>query len=266
LQSAEPGSPSVAHLFYFDSGIGGLSGVKATREAGIHAKITYIGDSRRIPYGLKTEEQLDRLGRKGMEEAASLGVDAVVPVCHTWETKAKNHTTLLPANTRYISLIESGAAGVAGEPNVSKVATVSTNATADSGAYAKAIHQIAPHIDVHEVKGHNLAMLIEQRASDKLPSKRPLVKEVERVLGAVPTDVDLVVHACTHYSFVDDEFAKILPANVRRVSSVGYQAQQVKEFLGDRASLGTDETRFFTTGDVDDFRTQVTRLVTILRN
>jgi glutamate racemase len=254
---------SPAHLYFFDSGIGGLAGVKATREAGIRSDITYIGDSINNPYGTKTADQLDLLGKKWMMHAASLNVDFVVPVCHTWETKAINYLHLLPPSTQYISLIEAGAKGAASEKGVKKIATVSTNATAESHAYRDAIKHADPSKEVVEVKGQNLTKLIEKHAKGELLDRLPLLEEAKRVLSKVPEDTDLIIHGSTHYPFVDKEFAEILPARVLRVSSVDYQAQEIKKALAERASIGDNNTRFFTTGNAEEFKTQVTNLLGI---
>lgn len=210
-------------LGVFDSGIGGLTVVRALRRALPKRDILYVGDTARVPYGNKSAETVQIYSREITDFLEKKGAERIVAACNTAsalavETLAKIRKTPLHG------MIESGVAAAlaAGE---GPVGVIGTPATISSGAYQKALAKARPGLKVVAQATPLLVPLVEEGWLDGEVTEKvvrqylePLVREKIRVL----------VLACTHYPLLKGVLGKVLGPGVKLVDSSEACAEVLK--------------------------------------
>lgn len=211
-------------LGVFDSGIGGLTVVRALRRALPKRDILYVGDTARVPYGNKSAETVQIYSREITDFLEKRGAERIVAACNTAsalavETLAKIRKTPLHG------MIESGVAAAlaAGE---GPVGVIGTPATISSGAYQKALAKARPGLKVVAQATPLLVPLVEEGWLDGEVTEKvvrqylePLVREKIRVL----------VLACTHYPLLKGVLGKVLGPGVKLVDSSEACAEVLKD-------------------------------------
>ena len=128
----------------FDSGVGGLTVYRALHTRLPSERYVYLGDTARVPYGTKSLSTVERYAIENARFLEARGVKLLVVACNTASALA------LPAVRRGVSvpvvgMIEPGArAAVGGESATTRVGVIATESTVKSGAYRKALEELAP--------------------------------------------------------------------------------------------------------------------------
>lgn len=198
----------------FDSGIGGLTVVRALRTAFPHRDILYVGDTARVPYGNKSAETVQTYCREIVEFLEAKGAERVVAACNTASALAVE----LLKKSRKIPIHGMIESGVAAALAVGKgpVGVIGTAATITSGAYQKALAEARPDLRVVAQATPLFVPLVEEgwlegEVTEKAARQylEPLIREKIRVL----------VLGCTHYPLLKGVLAKVLGSEVRLVDS-----------------------------------------------
>ena len=197
----------------FDSGVGGISVLRALVAELPHEDFRFFGDSANAPYGEKTEGQVLELSRDIVERFLAAGAKAVVIACNT---------------------ATSVSAGVlrADHPDVP------TEITLRLEKYHELVRAWGGECEVVPVPCPGLAARIERGDLDA-PDVRELI---EGYVGAYAGEVDGVVLGCTHYPFVRRQIAEVLGPGVRFFDGGAGAARQLRARLAD-AGLLTDRGR-----------------------
>jgi len=221
----------------FDSGIGGLTVVRALRELLPNENIFYLGDTARVPYGNKSAETVERysleLARILMAEDAKL----IVVACNTVSSVAIPKLRV-GVSVPVIGVIEPGAHAAIAMTRNRHVGVIGTRATIRSGAYENALRALNVHVHVSSVACPLLVPLIEEGLlDDKLTDLT-----IERYLNPMVADgIDTLVLGCTHYPLLTRAIARSLGDKIEIVDSAMNCARAVKDLL-DRQSLATTST------------------------
>jgi len=157
----------------FDSGIGGLTVVRALHELLPNENIFYLGDTARVPYGNKSAETVERysleLARMLMAEDAKL----IVVACNTVSSVAIPKLRA-GVSIPVIGVIEPGAHAAIAMTRNRHVGVIGTRATIRSGAYENALRALNVHVRVSSVACPLLVPLIEEGLlDDKLTESTP---------------------------------------------------------------------------------------------
>jgi glutamate racemase len=216
----------------FDSGIGGLTVVKALRNRLPNEGIVYLGDTARVPYGPKSAETVQRYALELAHMLMQKNAKALVVACNTVSSVA------LPLLTRkfsvpVIGVIEPGARAALQTTRNQHVGVIGTLATIRSGAYEKALR--APHNNVRVTSRACplLVPLIEEGLLDDEITDRVIVRYLAPLLA---DGIDTLVLGCTHYPLLSTAIARALGNEIALVDSAGNCAIAVQETL-DRHSL-----------------------------
>ncbi len=241
-------------LGLYDSGLGGLTVLRALRAAGIDQDVVYFADQAHVPYGDKSEAQLHGYLDENLALLARERVDAVVMACNTSCAVAQGlgwPATPFPV----LDLIATAGAAFAGTA-YRRVGVVATAATARSGAYGRAIRAAAPGLEVVELAAPALVPLVERGEADT-DAARAAVAEV---VAALPRELDALVYGCTHYPLLDRWFAAALAPHVMRIDPATAQAAATARLVADlNLAPGSAATTYFTNGDAAAFETAVRR-------
>src|SRR5437667_10715785 len=179
----------------FDSGIGGLTVVKALRELLPNENIFYLGDTARVPYGSKSASTVERYSIEMTDMLLGEDVKAVVIACNSASAVAlpKLEETLpVPV----VGVIKPGAQAAIAATRNRHVGVIGTRATIKSGAYERALHELNPKIDISVQACPLLVPLIEEGWLDDELTDRVIARYLEPL---VREGIDTLVLACTHY-------------------------------------------------------------------
>ena len=249
----------------FDSGLGGLTVARAIAHALPHESVYYFGDTKRCPYGVRTEDQVRSFTLQAGRWLAHHSIKILVIACNT-ATAAALRIAQQTLNVPVIGVIAPGARAAINSTRTRKVGVLATDLTIRSGAYTRAIQDLDAGVDVYgcpasrfvEIVEHELATgahLQERWLEDEDVFDTP---EVRRIVGEVTAplrdvDVDTVVLGCTHFPLLVGPIRHALGPGVRVVSSAEETTRELIDILSRREQLAPatcePEHRFATTSD-----------------
>jgi glutamate racemase len=221
----------------FDSGIGGLTVVKALRDRLPNETIVYLGDTARVPYGPKSPETVQRYALELAQMLIQQNAKALVVACNTVSSVA------LPLLTRkfsvpVIGVIEPGARAALQTTRNRHVGVIGTRATIRSGAYEKALRATDEDVRVSSRACPLLVPLIEEGLLDDDVTDKVILRYLEPLLA---DGIDTLVLGCTHYPLLSSAIARVLGREVVLVDSAQNCAIAVQEIL-DKRSLRSPVT------------------------
>jgi glutamate racemase len=196
----------------FDSGVGGLTVLRALKQALPHESTVYLGDTARVPYGTRSAQTVITYAVNNARTLVKHGdIKALVVACNTVSAVALDALrAALPIPV--IGVIEPGADAAlaalarSSSPSATGIAVLGTQGTVRSGAYPRVLAE----------KGHGHAV-----AAIACPLFVPLAEEgwtagdvpglvAERYLQALPPDTGVVILGCTHYPLLKGVIAERL--------------------------------------------------------
>ena len=216
----------------FDSGIGGLTVVKALRELLPNEKIFYLGDTARVPYGGRSATTVERYSLEMTEILLEENAKMIVIACNTASAVAlqKLEQNL---SVPVIGVILPGAKAAVAATRNQHIGVIGTRATIKSGAYERAVRSLDPKIDVSARNCPLLVPLIEEGWLNDELTDRVIVRYLEPL---VREGIDTLVLGCTHYPLLATAIERALGPTVNLVDSARNCATAVEELL-DRQSL-----------------------------
>jgi glutamate racemase len=191
---------------FFDSGIGGLTILKAVR--GLMPAYDYIfyGDTKNLPYGEKSEAEILRLTRDGVVKLFESGAAVVIVACNTAsaETVRKLQDTLLTgayADRKILGVIIP-TVEVLNEHGGKHALLIGTPRTVHSGKYDLELRKLSPHLRLTAVATPELVMHIESG------NVHDALLDASKTLDTHKGEIDTVVLGCTHYTVLKEELRK----------------------------------------------------------
>ncbi|WP_325099614.1 glutamate racemase [Luteolibacter yonseiensis] len=216
-----------APLGFFDSGVGGLTVVRAAQELLPAEDILYLGDTARLPYGSKSPETIRQFADEDVRFLISKGVKAIVVACNTATAHA-----LPQLREQYrvpiLGVIEPGVDAAVSCPNVERVGIIATRGTIGSHAYQHALALRKTGLIIHGQATPLLVPLIEENWIDH-PATRQILKSY--LYPLVEKGIDTLMLACTHYPLLIPVLKDLLPAEIRLVDSATTCAEHLKTEL-----------------------------------
>ena len=216
-----------APLGFFDSGVGGLTVVRAVQELLPNENILYLGDTARLPYGSKSPETIRQFADEDTRFLISRGVKAVVVACNTATAHA------LPGlreqyRVPVIGVIEPGVDAALARPDAERIGIIATRGTIRSHAYQHALAQRKTGLIIHGQPTPLLVPLIEENWIEH-PATTVVLKTYLDPL--VDKGIDTLMLACTHYPLLIPVLREILPPEVRLVDSATTCAEHLRREL-----------------------------------
>ena len=213
----------------FDSGLGGLTVLRQVQALHPHSPCLYLGDTARVPYGQRSNEEIRAIASEVVHWLRLQGVGVLVMACNTSNALALD-VAVAEAGVPVVGLIDS----VAAELTSDRVGVLCTPATAASGAYRRAIQACRPSASVTAVGCPAFVPFIEAGRLDAPELREAAQAYLEPLLEA---RVDTVVLGCTHYPLLRPLLAELLPPDVQLVNPALATAQRLGPLL---ASLGEE--------------------------
>jgi glutamate racemase len=216
----------------FDSGIGGLTVVKALRDLLPNESIFYLGDTARVPYGGKSASTVERYSLEMAEMLVAEDVKAVVVACNSASSVAlpKLEQSL---SVPMIGVIKPGAQAAIAATRNRRVGVIGTRATIKSGAYERALRALDGKIDISAQACPLLVPLIEEGWLDDTLTDNAIARYLEPL---VRKGIDTLVLGCTHYPLLTAAIGRFVGDKITLVDSAHNCALAVRDLL-DRQSL-----------------------------
>jgi glutamate racemase len=236
----------------FDSGIGGVSVLRAIRELLPNEDLVYFGDSANLPYGEKTLDEIRRLSEAVTDFLLKQDCKIIVIACNTASAAALRHLRTIHPEVDFVGM-EPAVKPAAEQTQSGVVGVIATTATIQGELFASVVERFAQSVTVLRQPCPGLVQQIE---AGKLETP-----ETEKMLRGwlgpmMEKNIDTLVLACTHYPFVMTMLKKILGENVRIIDPAPSVARQVKKILGEKNLLNEEGGKvvYYTSGDVQKFK------------
>jgi glutamate racemase len=238
----------------FDSGIGGLTVVKALAEQLPLENIIYFGDTARVPYGVKSAETISRYATQITEFLLEQNVKALIVACNTMAAVAFEAIENL-SPVPVLSVVDAGARSAVAETRNGYVGVIGTPATINSNAYVKAIGKYDAAIRVFSQPCPLFVPLVEEGWLDHQVTRLTAQEYLKPVIAQ---NIDTLVLGCTHYPLLKPLLREILGDLIRLVDSAQTIAKQTKELFRNNNLENTQRTspqyRFYVTDVPNRFR------------
>ncbi|HHW54393.1 MAG: glutamate racemase [bacterium] len=238
----------------FDSGFGGLTVVRRFLTMLPEESIAYFGDNARVPYGSRTQEEIQAFVLEVAEFLVGQGVKALVVACNTATAAA------LPAlqgafSLPVVGIIEPGAREAALASHTGEIAVIGTEFTISSGSYQRAIKKYNPRAKVY---GQACPLFVPFVEMGKLSGPEVEAAAGEYLSFLANTAVDTLVLGCTHYPHLLRVIRKVIGPDIKIVDPAVATVVTLREILRERGLLAPAGTvpkhRFYTSADPEHFR------------
>jgi glutamate racemase len=225
----------------FDSGLGGLTVVRELSRVMPGEDILYLGDTARVPYGIKSLETVRRFAFEIAGYLLSFSPKMLVVACNTASAAAVEELEkLCPVDV--VDVIRPGAAAAV-EACKGEIGVIATEATVGSNAYVRAIHALDPARKVHQAACPLLVPIVEEGRSQDDPIVLAVLsdylRDLQRILpqpaygsrdAAAP--IGSLILGCTHYPLLESAIAKLMGPSVPLISSARAAAMEAQRRLG----------------------------------
>ncbi len=229
----------------FDSGIGGLTVVRALMERLPFENIVYFGDTARVPYGVKSVETIAHYTTQIAEFLLARQVKLLIIACNTMAAVASQVVKDL-SPVPVLDVIDAGAAGAVAVTRKNHVGVIGTPTTINSNAYARAIHQHAADVHIVSQACPLFVPLVEEGWLDHDVTRLTAHEYLRPVLAH---DIDTLVLGCTHYPLLKPLLQEVTGPGVRLVDSAEAMADQTAALLAE-LDLATPAQYHFHVTDV----------------
>lgn len=237
-----------APIGVFDSGVGGLTVVREIMARIPGQDIIYLGDTARVPYGVRSPDTVKRYALEGADFLLKRDIRMLVVACNTVSAIGLDDIARM-AGLPVLGVILPGARAAARATTIGKVGVIGTYATVGSGAYAQAIKAASPETRVSSVACPLFVPLVEE---GWLTGEVPQMVALEYLSGIKGAGIDALVLGCTHYPLLKPMLSKVMGSGIRLIDSARETAAEVSRVLEEECG-GTDQSG--TGGRLDVFVT-----------
>ncbi|HEY5346792.1 MAG TPA: glutamate racemase [Rhizomicrobium sp.] len=224
----------------FDSGMGGLTVMRALAARLPRESFVYLGDTARLPYGTKSGDTVTRYAVQASKALVARGVKMLVVACNTASGVALPALQAALPDIPVIGVIEPGAGAAVAAAGAGPIAIIATEGTVKGGAYVRAIHVLAPDMPVVQQACPLLVPLAEEGLITGEIAMLIARRYLEPLLATLPRPRVLVL-GCTHFPVLKSVIAKIAGRDVALVDSAEATGRAVEKILTERNLLSSGE-------------------------
>jgi len=237
----------------FDSGVGGLSVLKAIRKQLPNESVIYFGDQEHVPYGLRPLEEVRDFSQKITQFMLDRRAKLIVVACNTASAAALHLLRQTIPEVPFVGM-EPAVKPAAEHTKTGVVGILATPATFQGALYASIVERFGSKVTLLQSTCPGLVQQIEhgnltgEATQDILEyALHPMLKK----------GIDTIVLGCTHYPFVIPLIQKIVGPNIKVIDPAPSVARQVTRLL-DSSGIRSDDLKpgdmhFFTSGNTSKF-------------
>lgn len=222
--------PNQLPIGIFDSGMGGLTVLRALKNSLPNESFVYLGDTARLPYGTKSSETVQRYAIQMAKILEAYQIKLMVVACNTASTTALNYLKKMLPDIPIVGVIEPGAHIAITKTRNFHIAVLATETTIRSGCYEKTLQRLNPKVKVlNQSCGLFVALAEEGCIDDEVAVSA--VKKYLRPIISSSEKYDCILLGCTHFPVLIKPIQKILGNDVIIVDSATATADSVKTIL-----------------------------------
>ena len=214
----------------FDSGVGGLTVLKALRAALPNEDLVYLGDTARLPYGTKSPASIARYACQATQHLQDAGIKLLVVACNTASAVAIEALSEQMSPLPVIGVVEPGAAAAVDVRPQGSHLVLATEATVRLGAYRRAIEALDADARIDELACEMLVSLAEEGWLDGSIAEA-IVRRYLDQLDVAARSPDCVILGCTHFPLLRDAIAAVIDADTAIVDSASTTAAVASQRL-----------------------------------
>ncbi len=215
----------------FDSGVGGLTVLRALRELLPARDYVYLGDTARLPYGTKSAETVARYAAQCADRLAHWNIDCLVVACNTASAAALESLRGRHPHLPVIGVIEPGARAAVAASRTGHIGVIGTESTIEGGAYTRALRALAPMTRVTAAACSLFVALAEEGWTDGAIAEAVARRYLEPMFAGSAAAPDTLVLGCTHFPTLAGVLRAVLPRDVLLVDSARTTAAAVQAEL-----------------------------------
>jgi glutamate racemase len=223
----------------FDSGVGGLTVLRALASALAEENFVYLGDTARLPYGTKSPESIRRYALQAADLLKARGVKCLVVACNTASAVALESLAAAFAPVPVLGVLEPGAAAACRATRSGRIAVIATESTVRGGAYPRAIARRLPAAVVTSRACPLFVALAEEGWTDGPIVEAVAHRYLDDLFDAAESETrpDTLVLGCTHFPVVAPTLEAVLGPQVSIVDSAATTAAALAGVLGERGLI-----------------------------
>ena len=220
----------------FDSGVGGLTFVKALKKALSDYSFVYFGDTARVPYGNKDSETISRYSKEAADFLLSKGADLIVAACHTVSALAGDSLREY-LSVPFFDVMDALAEPVLKTSKNGRIGIIGTRSTIKSLAHKKKLEEYFSksksaysfkNLEIFEIACPLFVPLIEEGFANR-PETKKIIRYYLRDLKL--KNIDVLVLACTHYPLLRKQIQSAMGKNAALVDPAEITVQAIVEFI-----------------------------------
>ena len=244
---------SALSIGVFDSGMGGLTVLRALRAALPHESFIYLGDTARLPYGTKSPSTVQQYAVQMARLLVERRIKALVIACNTATTAALPHLQALLPDIPVLGVVSPGASAAVAVTKNQRIAVLATETTIAANAYQQLIRAQLPDVLIAGRSCSVLVALAEEGMVDNAIAREALKHYLSDVV-----DEDTILLGCTHFPVFKPLLRSLLPAGVNVVDSADATAVVLRQLLVDKQLLNPSQlmgaARYLVTDSVKRFQ------------
>ena len=207
---------SEKYIGVFDSGVGGLTVVKWLLNKYPNENIIYLGDTKHVPYGDKTNEQIISYVKDDVNFLSTYDLKTILIACNTADAIASD-SIKKQSNVPIYGVLDATAKKAAQTTQNNKIGVIATSAAIKSQQYEKHIAKYNVHAKVFSEACPFLVPLIEDGKFDISNQEMRIILE-DYISPLIENDIDTLILGCTHYDLISPIVIDMYP-NLNVVSS-----------------------------------------------
>lgn len=242
----------------FDSGVGGLTVLKALRQHLPQESFIYLGDTARLPYGTKSAATIERYTLQTAQLLIRRGIKMLVVACNTATSVALPSLQEALPDLPVIGVIEPGAKAAVAASKNGHILVIATESTVHNGAYERAIKAQNNQVIIKSQACQLLVALAEEGWHDDKIAESIIARYLEPLLQPnAEFQPDCLVLGCTHFPVLSTAIRRVVGPDINLVDSAHTTALAVAEKLHSlqlqRQATEPPQTIFLATDAADRF-------------
>ncbi|MDO9574738.1 MAG: glutamate racemase [Candidatus Contubernalis sp.] len=236
-----------------DSGVGGLTVVKEIFNQLPHERIVYFGDTARMPYGPRPQEEVRKFSMQIIDFLQTQDIKLVIVACNSASAAGLPY---YQQNVKcpVIGVIEPGVRAALSYTSTKKVGVIGTDGTINSGAYEECIRRLDTQVEIFSMACPLFVLIVE----NNLIAVKETKKVAEEYLKPLKeAGIDVLILGCTHYPLMAEVIQEVMGPEVRLISSAEETAREAKEILHRNHLLNPRDNschhRFFVSASPENF-------------
>ena len=250
-------SSTIHPIGIFDSGVGGLSVLRAIRMLMPGETVLYFGDQGHVPYGPRSMEQIQNFSEGITKFLLDHDSKLIVVACNTASAAALTHLRRCFPSVSFVGM-EPAVKPAAETTKTGRVGVLATPATFQGALYASVVERFAAGVELFQ---HTCPGLVSQIEKGELETAATHAILEDALHPMLEKNIDTVVLGCTHYPFVIPLIERIVGENVRVIDPAPSVAKQVKRLLVAAGTKNQSQVhasvRFFTSGNPSEMKSML---------